>query len=240
MHLLNHLINTIADRYNDPERAEFYEKHKLVLSILAIVSGAAGLLSAFSISPYAITILIVMSLLGMSYNMRMWPFSLFSHQYQRLRDIPGSKTFLIALAWAVVTVGFPSLALDKQFSIGAVVLFAWSFGMVLVRTIFFDILDMQGDRIVGRETLAIVLGEARSLNILKWFLGILIVLFILSVALMVLPLLALPLLLCLFTLFYFLRAYEEKKVFPGLKLEFLLESNFILAGLIALIGTIFL
>jgi fatty acid desaturase len=43
MHLLNHLTGTAEDEYNDPERARFYERHRWMLSILAVVAGGLGI-----------------------------------------------------------------------------------------------------------------------------------------------------------------------------------------------------
>jgi len=54
-------------------------------------------------------------------------------------------------------------------------IFAWSAVLVFVRTAFFDILDMQGDRLVGKETIPILLGEKRSLRLLKGLLAGLVV-----------------------------------------------------------------
>ena len=45
--------------------------------------------------------------------------------------------------------------------------FICSTGLVFVRTAFFDILDMQGDRIVGKETIPIIIGEKRTMVMLK-------------------------------------------------------------------------
>jgi len=50
--------------------------------------------------------------------------------------------------------------------VGVVFLFAT--GLVFGRTAFFDILAIQGDRITGKETLPILLGEKQSFNIIKY------------------------------------------------------------------------
>ena len=46
-------------------------------------------------------------------------------------------------------------------------IFFWATLFVFVRTAFFDLLDMQGDRLVGKETLPILMGEKRTLRVLK-------------------------------------------------------------------------
>jgi 4-hydroxybenzoate polyprenyltransferase len=173
MHILNHLTGSRADRYNDPERAKFYERHKAPLIAAALVCGAAGLLIAFSQGLLPFLVLLVMSLMGLSYNLYLIPKSFAGFMFRRIRDIPGSKTVLIALAWGVATAALPPLSHSDRYGWTNAMVFLWMAGLVFVRTAFFDILDMQGDRLVGKETIAILLGEKKSLRLLK---GLLVVL----------------------------------------------------------------
>ena len=167
MHTLNHLTGSKSDRYNDPDRALFYDKHHYGLTALAVISGAAGLALAYISGPVPFLVLLVMSLLGLSYNLRIIPGFLQTGRYRRLRDLPGSKTFLIAIGWGTVTTLFPYLSVTGTLQIGTVLVFFWATGLVFVRTAFFDTLDMQGDRIVGKETIPILLGEKQTLRLLK-------------------------------------------------------------------------
>ena len=98
MHLLNHLTGTAEDEYNDPDRARFYERYRLPLSVIVIAAGGLGILSASAMGTAAVAILLMMSLLGLSYNLYLLP-SRFGFKFRRIKDIPGSKTFLIAVAW---------------------------------------------------------------------------------------------------------------------------------------------
>jgi 4-hydroxy-3-methylbut-2-enyl diphosphate reductase len=108
---------------------------------------------------------------------------------------------------------------------------------VFVRTAFFDTLDMQGDRIVGKETIPILLGEKRTLRLLKSVLLILLTILFLSSALKLVLSLGLLLLICPVFIAAVLRVYERGLIIPGVRLEFLLESNFPLAGLVTLLWT---
>jgi (E)-4-hydroxy-3-methyl-but-2-enyl pyrophosphate reductase len=238
MHILAHLTGNQADQYNDPERANFYSKYKILLSILALAAGSAGLVIAFTLGLFPFLLLLVLSILGLSYNRRIVPSRIFSGKYRRLRDLPGSKTFMIAVAWGIVTALLPPLSLADKAHWVTVLIFLWAAGIVFVRTAFFDILDMQGDRIVGKETIAILLGEKRSLLLLK------IMLLILTAALLLLSsfhfisylgfvLVASPL-----TLLFLLSVYQQGVLLPSVKLEFLVETNFVLAGGIAFLWSI--
>jgi 4-hydroxy-3-methylbut-2-enyl diphosphate reductase len=235
MHILNRLTDTRADRYNDPNRANFYDRYKLPLAILAGIAGGAGLIIAFSIGIFPFLALLVMSLLGLSYNLKILPVWLTGAKYQKLRDIPGSKTLLIALAWGIVTAVLPPLSKFGSLHWINVLVALWAIGIVFVRTAFFDILDMQGDRLVGKETIPILLGEKRSMQLLKIILIILTATLAVLSALHLTSSLGFALLLCPVFIALIIVAYERAQMFPGIRLEFLLETQFLLAGMITFV-----
>jgi 4-hydroxy-3-methylbut-2-enyl diphosphate reductase len=237
MHILNHLTGSRADRYNDPERARFYTRWKLPLSAWALACGAAGLVAAYAQGPLSFAVLLVMSLLGLSYNLYLVPARFGRLRYRRIRDLPGSKTVLISMAWGVVTALLPALALQAPEPLTHLFIFLWATALVFCRTAFFDILDMQGDRLVGKETIPILLGEKRSLKLLEA---------VLAALTAGLPLLALfgavsgfgiPMALCPAAMLLILRRYAAGRFLPGLRLEFLVESHLVLAGVLGLAWT---
>lgn len=233
MHILAHLTGNKADQYNDPERASFYEKHKWLLTILALAAGGAGLVIAFTLGLFPFLLLLVLSLLGLSYNRILVPRQLAAFKYRRIRDIPGSKTFLIAIAWGIVTALLTPLALADRPHWTTGLIFLWSAGLVFARTAFFDILDMQGDRIVGKETIAVLLGEKKSLRLLKTTLLILMIALLVLSSLHIVSYLGFFLISSPLLLLLLLSAYEQGILLPSVKLELLVETNFLLAGLIA-------
>jgi 4-hydroxy-3-methylbut-2-enyl diphosphate reductase len=238
MHIFNNLIGTKADRYNDPERSFFYDKNKIPLALLAFTAGGAGLFIAHSTGTIPFLILLGMSIMGLSYNLRLIPAHVTGNKYRRIRDIPGSKTVLIAMAWGIVTSVLPSLSVSENIRLSTVIILLWSLSLVFVRTAFFDVLDMQGDRIVGKETIPILLGEKRTLRLLKTILGINLGILILSSALNLISSLGFALGICPAFIFIVLSAHERGYMLPGIRLEFLVESNFVMAGLIALIWSL--
>ncbi len=240
MHILNNLIGEKADRYNDPDRGAFYGKYKIFLSLLAVSSGAVGLITAFIMGRMPFLIILAMSLMGLSYNLKLVPGYFSKLKYQKIRDIPGSKTILISVAWGVVTALFPSLSSKGGFGFASIIVFLWSAGMVLARTAFFEVLDMQGDRIVGKETIPILLGEKTTLRFLKAVLGGIFLLLLLPVASGIVSYFGLLLCLCPVFLFLILTVHERGYMLPGMRLEFLVESIFVSAGLIALVGRTFI
>jgi 4-hydroxy-3-methylbut-2-enyl diphosphate reductase len=119
------------------------------------------------------------------------------------------------------------------------IVFFWSSCLVFIRTAFFDILDMQGSRIAGRETIPILLGEGKTMKLLKLLCIAAMVLISLSGICRWVSPLGLLLAVCPLSMLFFLFAYEGAGFSPGLKQVLLMESHFILAGLIAVLWSIF-
>ena len=234
MHILNHLTGSKADRFNEPDRARFYEDRKVSLTVIALVSGAAGLVTAHLQGWLPFLVLLVISLLGLSYRLTLLPKTLAAIAYRRIKDIPGSKTVLIALAWGAVTSILPPISVFGDYRATDACIFAWSTVLVFVRTAFFDILDMQGDRLVGKETIPTLLGEKRSLRLLKGLLVMLVVSLPVLSAFTSVSAFAVTLVLCPAAMFAILLAFEKGLLLPGVRLEFLVESHLVLAGMLAL------
>jgi 4-hydroxy-3-methylbut-2-enyl diphosphate reductase len=235
MHILNHLTGSKADRFNEPDRARFYLDFRVPLTIIALASGATGLVIAYFQGWLPFLILLVISLLGLSYQLTLIPKVFAGVMYRRIKDIPGSKTVLIALAWGAVTSLLPPLSVFGAYSVMDTFIFVWTAALVFVRTAFFDILDMQGDRLVGKETIPILLGENRSLRLLKALLVALVVSMPLWSALSEGSAFAYTLILCPAAMFAILFAFEKGLILPGVRLEFLVESHLVLAGGLALL-----
>lgn len=235
MHMLNNLTGNQADRFNAPGRAEFYKRNELLLAVLALSAGGAGLLTAIAMGRLPFLILLIMSIMGLSYNLRLVPSFFPPVKYARIRDIPGSKTLLITMAWGVVTTLFPYLSANGIIDIKVVSVFLWSASTVFVRTAFFDILDMQGDRIVGKETIPILLGKERTITLLKGMLIFILVILIIASVLNYITGLGFVLSVCPIIMFLIITGYDRGAMMPGIKLEFLLESHFIITGIITFI-----
>ena len=169
MHILNNLFMIKPDKYNNPQRALFYKNNRLYLWISVIVSGATGLYLSLAAGVLSFMVLLIMSFLGLSYNLKLIPSIARKGQFTRIKDIPGSKTILITIAWGTVTCLLPAVA-NQSNLLPVAVVFIFAAGLVFARTAFFDILAIQGDRITGKETLPILIGEKQSFNIIQYIL----------------------------------------------------------------------
>jgi len=238
MHILNNLTGTKADRYNDPDRALFYYRHRFFLALLAVIGGGVGLITAYTLGRLPFSFLLTMSLMGLSYNIKILPKWVARGKYRRLRDIPGSKSVLIALAWGVVTTILPTLSVADGIGLSTLLVFVWVTGLVFVRTTFFDILDAQGDRIVGQGTIPTLLGETRTLKLLQSILVGMVVLLFLSAAANLISSLGIALTICAVILGIVMAAHDRGYMHPGFRLEFLVETLFVAAGPITLIWSV--
>jgi len=232
MQIMNNMMTVKSDTYNKPDRAAFYKKHRAWLRGLAFSSGAVALYLAYTQGLVYFCVIFLMTLLGLTYNLNIIPSFLGMRRVHRIKDVPGSKTILIAVAWGIVTSLLPSMASKGPWILSAIA-FLFSTGLVFSRTAFVDILAIQGDRIAGKETLPILLGEAKSLGLIRYALcltGAMPVIGFLfsSSGHMVFGLTLVPVFMLLL-----IKLYREDSFLSGSPYEFLFESSFILAGMLA-------
>lgn len=231
MQIINNLFSIHSDQYNNPARAKFYEAHRSILTCIAIASGGTGLFLASGTGIFSFSVLAVMSLLGLSYNLNFFSIVIKKRRIRKIKDIPGSKTILIALAWGMVTSLLPAISNAGTHSFLPGFIFAT--GMVFSRTAFFAIVDIQGDRITGKETLPILLGEKKSFRVIKTVLLSLSILLLFSYISDIITVTALPLALLPILMLYCISSNIKKNIHTGMHLEFLIESHFLIAGLLA-------
>ena len=236
MHVANRFLDKGASTYNDPEMASFYRNNRTFLILTSLASMIGVLALAYHMGPPTFFAIAALSILGILYSMPIVPPRLQSlSRFSKIKDIPGSKTLSVALAWGAVTSLLPLLAAEGASISGSGVSFLIVFSIVYVRSALFDIFQAQGDLIVGVETLPIVLGEKRTILLLKWFLALIALVLILAPLLNLVGPFSYLLLLCPLTLSLCLMAYHKQWLYPGNRLEAMVEGNLFLAGLLGLV-----
>jgi (E)-4-hydroxy-3-methyl-but-2-enyl pyrophosphate reductase len=233
-----HVLNRYADKaaqFNDPSRAAFYERYKMPFSLAGVTATVAALIFSALQGIGVLLALVSMTGLGLLYSVRIFPESWSTViRVGKLKDIPASKTIFVAGAWSAVATLLPGLGSGRHLGWQAIGALAVVFILVFVRSALFDLVDIQGDRLVGEETLPVVIGEERTrqlLVLLMLCLG-----FLLAVA----PSLGLAtglsylLLVCCAYAGSYLVVYQRQYVRPdSLRFEALVETNFYLAGALA-------
>ena len=235
MHVLNRFLDKEASRYNDPGVALFYGQHKAFLIVTALSGLGGGITISLYLGLPQFLLFFALTILGLVYSVPIIPWRLgYLGRYAKIKDLPGSKTMAEALAWGTISSLLPIIGWPNPVWPGVLASFLFVSSMCYVRCGLLDILNIQGDLIVGRETLPIALGEERALKLLvssNVFFGLLLVL---SAVLKIVSNLGYPLLICFLNSFFYLTAYQKGWVRGGSHLQALAEANLLLAGLLAL------
>lgn len=234
MHMMNLFLDKEASKFNDPDRVLFMEKHKGILFASAVFSGLASLVLAVTLCMEVFILLIFMSIMGLLYAVPFVPKALSDRfRIRRLKDIPSSKTLATSAGWAVIVSFIPPLAVHGWITWSTVFVAAVVCMMVFVRSALGDILDIQGDRIVGRETIPIIIGEKNTWTMLNAINATSAIMLIIGWASGLLTTLALPLLVCPVYAAFYLTLFKREQFVSSTFFEAFIDGNFILAGLLS-------
>ncbi len=238
MHNINRLSNHRAKIFNDPKYVSFYSRYKTVLLVISFSSlvMALGLSLSFGFKPFIL--LSIISLFGGLYSIHFIPTFLVNRiKVSRLKEIPGSKTLFVALAWALVTVLLPALSSNQVLNKMTLGCFIYILFFVFVRNALFDVFEVQGDRIVGKETLPVVIGAELTITALNFIMAILaIMLFSFPVFGLMSSSLSFWAIPGLLYLIVYTLLYQKNILGPGVRLEFGLETAFIVHFFFIFIG----
>ena len=235
MHLLNHFTDK-ASKLNDPVQTMFYGRHRRFLLVTGFLSAFMALSLGAYLGPLPFLFVLVMSGIGLMYSFKIIPERLAKATgIYRLKEIPGSKTMFTAVAWGVLAALIPVVCSDQEISGATAIAFFFVAGMIFIRSGLFEIMAIEGDRVVGKETLAIALGKERTFTLL-FFGSLAFVAMLLGAAWTgIIPSLGYTLSLSGVYMLGYLIIYHRGHMESSLMLESLVEGNMILAGIIAFI-----
>jgi 4-hydroxy-3-methylbut-2-enyl diphosphate reductase len=177
-----------------------------------------------------------MSVVGALYNTRIFPKR---WRIRRLKDLPGMKNTFMAVAWAAVVAVVPQVDVSFVVKPAMVVAFFFTFSVVFVRSALSDVMDIQSDRLMGRETIPVVIGEERTRRLVE---GLSIVLFLvlaLSFPLGWTSTASFALLACVFYMWICFDLCDRKAAFSAAVLNGFLETNYVLAGAVTIVWLVF-
>ena len=236
IHILNRLISRNPAVLIGSFREETYLRHEKIYFYTALISIAVALVLAFNISFIVFMSLFVISFAGVIYNMKILPKK---WKFQSLKDLPGSKNIFMSTAWGVAVAVLPALDKKYSFDAGLIVAFFFTFGIVFIRSAMSDILEIQSDKLIGKETIPVFFGKTLTINILKFISLILLAILILSYPLGWTSCLSFFLLACLLYIWICFLFCDKKPVLSGAVKEGLLETSYIVAGFCVLLWCIF-
>jgi len=231
MHTLNRFINRKTSAIIGSFREESYLKHENAYVSAAMVSLVLALTISLVAGVNAFILLFLISIFGVLYNTKILPGNL---RFKSLKDLPGSKNIFTAMAWAAVVAVLPQFEISLSVTTGLLVVFFFTFGIVFVRAAISDILDIQSDRLIGRETIPVLIGKKSTQILLQGILVLLVILLSVSHALGWTPSLSFALLVCIFFMWIYFRLYVRRAAFSGVVQEGMLETSYIIAGISSL------
>lgn len=161
LYLWNSLASIELTQHHGIGRYRTYHTFKRMLYILATAGILVMLLVAHAASPSVFWVLLFSALAGTAYHLTIVPRFLQRFvRYSNLKDVPTSRDLFVALAWGTI---LTFLASDGRFVVAMPTLFCfgWIFVLAYLRSVIFDLRDIEGDRIMGRETLVTYVGEKR-------------------------------------------------------------------------------
>ncbi len=229
MHTINRLLNRKTSIIGS-FREESYRTHKRLYAVTAMLSLVLALAFSFVTGRGPFVLLSVISLLGIVYNAKILPKS---RRFRSLKELPGSKNLSMALAWAAVTAALPRVVAGAAMPADTVVAFSFTFALVFIRSALSDILDIQNDRLIGRETIPVLIGEKRTRKLLKYIWILLFILLVSSFFAGWTPSLSMALAVALFYVLICFKLCDRRAGLSGIELEGLLETTYLVAGLSA-------
>jgi 4-hydroxy-3-methylbut-2-enyl diphosphate reductase len=151
-----------------------------------------------------------------------------------LKDIPASKDIFLALGWVVVIVLFPLLGDGKVLTSGTILLLIFVFTMVFIHSLIYGIRDLQGDIMIGKETLPILLGERKSIRFIKILCIFLIGLFLIFYLKGLIPSYGFSILIMPVYILIYINIYKNFNFNRDL-FELIIDTPFLLSGLFSFI-----
>ena len=238
MHLSNRVQErSSALRFNTPEIASFYSRHDILFACLAGLSALIAIMAAHSIGSISTLLLVGMLVTGILYPAPIlgW-LKIPNLKWKSLKDIPGSKTPLVALGWAMAAVIIPFFSINSTHEVsGLIVAFVTAALMVFWRTALSDLIDIQGDRIGGRDTIPILFGGRVTEKILNILLILLCFLLFVSSMWNWTTSFGYVLLINVLVFKILFDFYKKGHLVDRLIYEGLIDGNFVFAGVVSLI-----
>jgi (E)-4-hydroxy-3-methyl-but-2-enyl pyrophosphate reductase len=164
MYLWNSLTSLETTQHLGISRYRFYRRYRPMLLLLAAASISVLLVGSLTSGKLLFVLMLFSTAVGSVYHATIVPRPLRRFfRYKNLKDIPTSRDLFVALAWGTVLTFLPQ-ALYGSLTLNLLVIacFGWICVLAFLRSLIFDLRDIEGDRIMGRETLITIVGEKKS------------------------------------------------------------------------------
>ncbi|MBD3369404.1 4-hydroxy-3-methylbut-2-enyl diphosphate reductase [Candidatus Fermentibacteria bacterium] len=165
LHVLNSVMETGVCRLTCEKRQEYVAARKRILLGSAFLALGGALASAVAAGVIWVAAVALSLLLFLLYSLPALRGP--GGRPVGLRAIPGARDVLFSTAWAFLLALLPGVLARPVVPLGAVV--CWSialFSLFLGRSLLVDLVDLQGDALMGMDTIPLKLGRNRSRKLL--------------------------------------------------------------------------
>lgn len=165
VHTATSVLESGYSRPSGLRRQEFIRKHRFLLTICAISAFAGSLGISLFLSPIWLYVLGIMLLAFLFYSI---PLIRKTYPFRGLRTIPGSRDLMFAGAWSFLLALLPGfISAGSTITVGSVLWAGALFFLFLDRCLLADLVDMQGDALMGLDTIPILAGREKSVILFR-------------------------------------------------------------------------
>lgn len=164
VHTLNRIINYRAGVMVGSFREYSIARNEPLYMTLAMMALVCALVFACMSGFWVFALIFTMLFFGVLYNIPLLPKSA---RFRSIREIPGSKNVCVAIAWGIVTTVVPRWLDGPAWTPFMIFNFLFISGLVFVRFTMADILDLQHDKFMGRETIPVIIGPEKTRQLIQ-------------------------------------------------------------------------
>ncbi|MCX7816127.1 MAG: 4-hydroxy-3-methylbut-2-enyl diphosphate reductase [Syntrophales bacterium] len=227
-HTLNRIVNYRTGVVVGSFREQSVARYQSLYLALAILASVFSLVFAYLSGLWVLALISTMLCLSVLYNIPLFPKGL---RFRSIREIPGSKNVCLATAWGIVTTVVPQWQNGPTWTASMIFTFLFLSGLVFIRFTMTDILDLQNDKFMGRETIPVILGSYRAKKLIQGLTFFLLGLFTIGVCSGLAKVMMLGVAsLVFFYLWICFFFCAKKRTFFSLTVNGLLETGYILTG----------
>ncbi len=162
-----HTVTSVLESgYSNPSRLrrqEFLRSHCRILRVCAMVAFTGSITLSFFLDPLWRVVLGLMLVLFLLYTI---PLIRKVYPFRGLRSLPGSRDLMFAGAWSFLLAFLPGyIAAGETITPGIVIWAAVLFFLFLSRCLLADLVDLQGDALMGMDTIPIHAGRSLSVRL---------------------------------------------------------------------------
>jgi 4-hydroxy-3-methylbut-2-enyl diphosphate reductase len=165
MHTINKYLEINWKHETKAEHGSYMRRYWRAFLAVAVLSSLLSLLIAAQSGVVVLILVVVTYLFSGLYSVRVIPAS-WRFRFTSLRDIPGSKDIFIALAWTFALVILPAITHQSFPGLITIAAAFYVFVLVFSKATILATLGMQSDKLVGLETIPVLMGRKLTQRLL--------------------------------------------------------------------------